>query len=69
MVTWRQRLDITTNWAMSMALGMTTFALGSWQTPPYILRPGLAAVAMCPAIEARRYQHLHRSLWRLRLIE
>ena len=59
MATWRQRLDITTNWAMVMALGMTTFALGSERTPPYILLLGLAAVAMCLAIEARRYQFLH----------
>lgn len=69
MTTWRQRLDITTNWAMIMALGMTTFVLGSERTPPYILLLGLAAVAMCLVIEARRYQHLHHSLWRLRLLE
>ncbi len=69
MTTWRQRLDVTTNWAMIMALGMTTFVLGSERTPPYILLLGLAAVAMCLVIEARRYQHLHHSLWRLRLIE
>ena len=69
MTTWRQRLDITTNWAMVMALGMTTFALGSERTPPYILLLGLAAVAMCLVIEARRYQSLHHSLWRLRVLE
>jgi uncharacterized membrane protein len=69
MTTWRQRLDITTNSAMVMALGMTTFALGSERTPPYILLLGLAAVAMCLLIEARRYQSLHQSLWRLRLLE
>ena len=69
MTTWRQRLDITTYWAMVMALGMTTFALGSERTPPYILLLGLAAVAMCLVIEARRYQSLHHSLWRLRLLE
>jgi len=69
MATWRQRLDITTNWAMVMALGMTTFTLGSERTPPYILLLGLAAVAMCLAIEARRYQFLHTSVWRLRLLE
>ncbi|MCX6543317.1 MAG: DUF2270 domain-containing protein [Acidobacteria bacterium] len=69
MTTWRQRLDVTTNWAMIMALGMTTFVLGSERTPPYILLLGLAAVAMCLVIEARRYQHLHHSLWRLRLLE
>jgi uncharacterized membrane protein len=69
MTVWRQRLDVTTNWAMIMALGMTTFVLGSERTPPYILLLGLAAVAMCLVIEARRYQHLHHSLFRLRLLE
>lgn len=69
MVTWRQRLDVTTNWAMIMALGMTTFSLGSERTPPYILLLGLAAVAMCLVIEARRYQSLHHSVWRLRVLE
>ena len=69
MVTWRQRLDITTNWGVIAALGMTTFALGSERTPPYILLLGLAVVAMCLAIEARRYRHFHCSLYRLRLIE
>jgi uncharacterized membrane protein len=69
MATWRQRLDYTTNWAVVLALGMTTFALGAERTPPYILLLGLAAVGMCLVIEARRYQHLHHSLWRLRLLE
>ncbi len=69
MATWRQRLDSTTNWAVVLALGMTTFALGSERTPPYILLLGLAAVGMCLVIEARRYQHLHQSLCRLRALE
>jgi uncharacterized membrane protein len=69
MATWRQRLDITTNWGVITALGMTTFALGSERTPPYILLLGLAVVAICLVIEARRYRHYHCSLQRLRLIE
>jgi uncharacterized membrane protein len=69
MVTWRQRLDITTNWGVIAALGMTTFVLGSERTPPYILLLGLAALAMCLVIEARRYRHFHCSLQRLRLLE
>jgi uncharacterized membrane protein len=69
MTTWRQRLDTTSNWAVVLSLGMTTFALGSDRTPPYVLLLGLAAAAMCMLIEARRYQHLHHSAWRLRLIE
>jgi uncharacterized membrane protein len=69
MTAWRQRLDITSNWAIILSLGLTTFALGSERTPPYILLLGLAATAMCLLIEARRYQHLHHSVWRLRLLE
>jgi len=30
---------------------------------------GLALVGMCMLLEARRYQHLHHSRWRLRLME
>jgi uncharacterized membrane protein len=69
MTAWRQRLDTTSNWAIVLSLGMTTFALGSERTPPYVLLLGLAAAAMCMLIEARRYQHLHHSCWRLRAIE
>ena len=69
MTAWRQRLDTTSNWAIVLSLGMTTFTLGSEKVPPYVLLLGLAAVTMCLVIEARRYQHLHHSVWRLRLIE
>jgi uncharacterized membrane protein len=66
---WRQRLDSTTGWAIVLVLGVTTFALGANQTPPYILLLGLASVGMCLVIEARRYQHVHSSVCRLRALE
>jgi uncharacterized membrane protein len=69
MTAWRQRLDTTSNWAIVLSLGLTTFALGAERTPPYVLLLGLAAAAMCMLIEARCYQHLHHSAWRLRLLE
>jgi uncharacterized membrane protein len=69
MAMWRQRLDSTTGWAIVLVLGVTTFALGANQTPPYILLLGLASVGMCLVIEARRYQHVHRSICRLRAYE
>jgi uncharacterized membrane protein len=69
MTMWRQRLDTTTGWAIVLVLGVTTFALGAERTPPYILLLGLASVGMCLVIEARRYQHVHRSLCRLRALE
>src|SRR5512137_1257412 len=66
---WHVRLDTTTNWAILLTTGMTTFTLGSENTPHYVLLLGLAIIGMCLLIEARRYQHVHRSACRLRLLE
>ena len=66
---WHVRLDTTTNWAILLTTGMTTFTLGSQNTPHYVLLLGLAVIGMCLAIETRRFQHVHRSAYRLRLLE
>jgi len=66
---WHVRLDTTTNWAILLTTGMTTFTLGSEKTPHYVLLLGLAIIGMCLMIEARRYQHVHHSACRLRLLE
>ena len=69
MTVWRQRLDVTNNWAVLLTVGLTTFALGSPTVPHYSLLLGLGLIAISIAIESRRYQHLHHSIWRLRLLE
>ncbi len=69
MTVWRSRLDATSSWAMLLTVGMTTFTLGSVGVPHYILLLGLALNSICMVIEARRYQHLHRSERRLGLLE
>ncbi|HEY3359252.1 MAG TPA: DUF2270 domain-containing protein [Polyangia bacterium] len=69
MTVWRSRLDTTSHWAMLLTVGMTTFTLGGGSVPHYILLLGLALNTMCMIIEARRYQHLHHSEWRLHLLE
>ncbi|MBI5478512.1 MAG: DUF2270 domain-containing protein [Deltaproteobacteria bacterium] len=69
MTVWRSRLDATSHWAMLLTVGMTTFTLGASGVPHFILLLGLALNTMCMLIEARRYQHLHRSEWRLGLLE
>lgn len=69
MTVWRSRLDTTSNWAILLTLGMTTFALGAPSTPHFILLLGLSIIGICLIIEARRYQHLHHSKWRLQLME
>ena len=69
MTVWRQRLDVTTNWAILMTGGMTTFALGSPAVPHFVLLLGFALIAVSLVIESRRYQRLHHSKWRLHVIE
>jgi len=66
---WHVRLDTTTNWAILLTTGMTTFTLGSEKMPHYVLLLGLAIIGMCLMIEARRFQHVHHSAHRLRLLE
>ncbi len=69
MTVWRTRLDTTSNWAILLTTGLTTFTLGSASVPHYTLLLGLALNSICMLLEGRRYQHLHHSEWRLRLLE
>src|SRR4030065_37839 len=67
MTVWRSRLDTTSNWAILLSTGMTTFTLGSPGIPHFILLLGLALIGICLLIEARRFRHLLHSTWRLPL--
>ena len=69
MSVWRQRLDVTSNWAVILATALTTFTLGSPEVPHYTLLLGLALVFISILLEGRRYRHLHHSKWRLYLLE
>jgi uncharacterized membrane protein len=69
MTVWRQRLDVTTNWAILLTGGMTTFALGSRELPHYVLLLGFSLIVVSLLIESRRYQRLHHSRWRLHVLE
>ncbi len=69
MTVWRQRLDITSNWAILLTFGLTTFTLGSREVPHYSLLLGLALIGISLLIEARRYRHLYHSKYRLYLME
>jgi len=69
MLVWRQRLDVTSNWAIILATALTTFTLGSADVPHYTLLLGLALVLISILLEGRRYRHLHHSKWRLYLFE
>jgi uncharacterized membrane protein len=69
MSVWRQRLDVTSNWAIILATALTTFTLGAPEIPHYTLLLGLALVFISIILEGRRYRHLHHSKWRLYLLE
>lgn len=69
MLVWRQRLDITSNWAIIIATALTTFTLGAVEVPHYTLLLGLVLVMISIVLEGRRYRHLHHSKWRLYLLE
>lgn len=69
MTVWRTRLDTTTNWAIVLSFGVTTFALGDKSAPHSILLLAIAIITVCLLFEARRYQHLLHSKWRVALME
>jgi uncharacterized membrane protein len=69
MTVWRARLDTTSNWAILLTTGMTTFALGSTTIPHYILLLCLALIGICMVIEARRYRLVLHSKWRVHVLD
>ncbi|MBN1854328.1 MAG: DUF2270 domain-containing protein [Pirellulales bacterium] len=69
MTVWRQRLDVTGNWAILLVVALITFTLGSPDVPHFTLLLGLALIGISALIEGRRYRHLHHSGWRLYLME
>ena len=69
MTVWRQRLDVTSNWAILLMVALTTFTLGATDVPHFTLLLGLALIGISVLIEGRRYRHLHHSGWRLHVIE
>jgi uncharacterized membrane protein len=69
MTVWRERLDVTSNWAIVLTMALTTFALGTPDVPHYVLLLGLSLIGMSILIEGRRYRHLYHSKWRLHLME
>ena len=53
---WRQRLDMTTNWAITSSTAIITIAFSTRGVPHIIFFFNLAIVAVLLWIEARRYR-------------
>src|SRR6195256_4799385 len=66
---WRQRLDITTNWAITSSTAIITIAFSNSAVPHIIFFFNLAIVWAMLWIEARRYRFYDAFRARVRMLE
>ncbi len=69
MVSWRNRLDHTTNWAIAASAAMLSVTLSSPDSHHAVLLCCMALVFLLLLIEARRYRYFDVSRRRARLVE
>ncbi|MBZ6496931.1 DUF2270 domain-containing protein [Natrinema longum] len=67
--TWRQRLDQTTTWAVTVIAVILTWAFSSPDNPHYILLIGIVVVTIFLGIEARRYRDYDVFRSRVRMLQ
>jgi uncharacterized membrane protein len=66
---WRQRLDVTTNWAITSSTAIITIAFSSREVPHIIFFFNLAILWVLLWIEARRYRFYDAFRARIRMLE
>jgi len=66
---WRQRLDVTTNWAITSSTAIITIAFSNAAVPHIIFFFNLAIVWVMLWIEARRYRFYDAFRARIRMLE
>jgi uncharacterized membrane protein len=66
---WRQRLDVTTNWAITSSTAIMTIAFSSREVPHIIFFFNLAILWVLLWIEARRYRFYDAFRARIRMLE
>jgi uncharacterized membrane protein len=69
MMSWRDRLDRTTNWAIAGVAAMLSVALSSSDSHHGVLLFAMVLVFLLLSIESRRYRFFHVYRSRVRLIE
>ena len=67
--TWRQRLDETTTWAVTLMAAILTWGFSSSDNPHYILLIGIVVATIFLGIEARRYRDYDVFRSRVRIIQ
>lgn len=68
-MSWRQRLDVTTNWAIVGATGMITYGLNAPEHTHLIFLFGNLLALLLLVIEARRYRYYDAFRARVRMLE
>jgi len=68
MNTWRQRLDVTTNWAIITSAGFLSFGFGNRDITHFVIVLATIIVTCFLLIEARRYKYYDLWRWRVALI-
>ncbi|HEY6111573.1 MAG TPA: DUF2270 domain-containing protein [Chthoniobacterales bacterium] len=66
---WRQRLDVTTNWAITSSTAIITIAFSSREVPHIIFFFNVAILWVLLWIEARRYRFYDAFRARIRMLE
>src|SRR5438046_3263016 len=66
---WRQRLDVTTNWAITSSTAIITIAFSTREVPHIIFFFNLAIVAVLLWIESRTYRFYDAFRSRVRMLE
>lgn len=69
MITWRTRLDNTTNWAIAASAAMLSVSLSSPESHHGVILCCVVLVFLLMIIEARRYRFFEVSRRRVRLLE
>src|SRR5690242_18197109 len=69
MISWRDRLDRTTNWAIGALAAMLSIALASQEAHHSVLLFAMLLIHVLLVIEARRYRFFHVYRARVRLLE
>lgn len=69
MTGWRDRIDLTTNWAITVVAGMLSLSLSTPSAHHGVLLFAMAVVLLLLCIEARRYRFFDVYRTRVRLLE
>ena len=66
--TWRQRLDVTTNWAIVTSAGFLSFIFSNKDSSHFVIVIATIIVTCFLFIEARRYRYYDLWRWRVDLL-